>query len=39
MAHDPYYTMAQIGLYAAKIGAALITMVEPQVGHHAEYNR
>jgi len=36
---DPYYTLAQTGPYAAKIGSALITMVEPHLGHEAAYNR
>src|SRR3954471_20266851 len=39
MSDDPYYTLAQTGPYAAKIGSALITMVEPHVGHEAGYNR
>ena len=39
MSDDPYYTLAQTGPYAAKIGAALITMVEPHPGHDASYNR
>ena len=39
MSDDPYYTMAQTGPYAAKIGSALITMVEPHPGHDAAYNR
>jgi hypothetical protein len=36
---DPYYVLAQTGPYEAKIGAALITMVEPHVGHERAYNR
>lgn len=39
MSDDPYYTMAQTGPYEARIGSALITMVEPHVGHEAGYNR
>src|SRR3954449_4631945 len=36
---DPYYHLAQTGPYAPVIGAALITMVEPHVGHERTYNR
>ena len=36
---DPYYHLAQTGPYAPVIGAALITMVEPHVGHEHAYNR
>ena len=36
---DPYYHLAQTGPYAPAIGAALITMVEPHVGHERAYNR
>ena len=36
---DPYYHLAQTGPYAPEIGAALITMVEPHVGHERAYNR
>jgi len=36
---DPYYHLAQTGPYAPVIGAALITMVEPHVGHERAYNR
>ncbi len=36
---DPYYHLAQTGPYAPVIGAALITMVEPHVGHEHGYNR
>src|SRR6478609_612420 len=36
---DPYYHLAQTGPYAPVIGAALITMVEPHVGHEHTYNR
>ena len=36
---DPYYVLAQTGPYAPEIGAALITMVEPHVGHEHAYNR
>jgi hypothetical protein len=36
---DPYYHLAQTGPYAPVIGAALITMVEPHVGHERGYNR
>ena len=39
MSDDVYYTLAQTGPYAAKIGSALITMVEPHPGHDAAYNR
>ena len=39
LSDDPYYTLAQTGPYAAKIGSALITMVEPHLGHEAAYNR
>ncbi|HEY4333665.1 MAG TPA: hypothetical protein VGM78_13885 [Ilumatobacteraceae bacterium] len=39
MSDDPYYALAQTGPYAARIGSALITMVEPHVGHEAAYNR
>jgi hypothetical protein len=39
MSDDPYYTLAQTGPYAARIGSALITMVEPHLGHDAAYNR
>ena len=33
LADDPYYHLAQTGPYAPEIGSALITMVEPHVGH------
>ena len=36
---DPYYHLAQTGPYAPEIGSALITMVEPHVGHEHGYNR
>ena len=36
---DPYYDLAQTGPYAPAIGSALITMVEPHVGHEQSYNR
>src|SRR3954447_16017349 len=36
---DPYYHLAQTGPYAPVIGAALMTMVEPHVGHERAYNR
>jgi hypothetical protein len=39
LADDPYYSLAQTGPYAPVIGSALITMVEPHVGHDAAYNR
>jgi len=39
LADDPYYHLAQTGPYAPVIGAALITMVEPHVGHEHGYNR
>jgi hypothetical protein len=39
MSDDPYYVLAQTGPYEARIGSALITMVEPHVGHEAAYNR
>jgi len=39
MSDDPYYTLAQTGPYEARLGSALITMVEPHVGHEAAYNR
>jgi hypothetical protein len=39
MSDDPYYTLAQTGPYAPTIGSALITMVEPHLGHDAAYNR
>jgi hypothetical protein len=39
LADDPYYHLAQTGPYAPAIGAALITMVEPHVGHEHAYNR
>jgi hypothetical protein len=39
MSDDLYYTLAQTGPYAAKIGSALITMVEPHPGQDAAYNR
>jgi hypothetical protein len=39
LADDPYYHLAQTGPYPAAIGSALITMVEPHVGHEHAYNR
>ena len=36
---DPYYDLAAVGPYEARIGSALITMVEPHVGHDWAYNR
>jgi hypothetical protein len=36
---DPYYHLAKSGPYAPEIGSALITMVEPHVGHEHGYNR
>lgn len=39
LADDPYYHLAQTGPYAPEIGSALITMVEPHVGHEHGYNR
>jgi hypothetical protein len=39
LTEDPYYHLAQTGPYAPVIGAALITMVEPHVGHEYAYNR
>jgi hypothetical protein len=39
LTEDPYYHLAQTGPYAPVIGAALITMVEPHVGHERAYNR
>ncbi len=36
---DPYFELAQKGPYAARIGSALITMVEPHPGREAAYNR
>src|SRR5437899_491412 len=36
---DPYYDLAAVGPYEARIGSALITMVEPHVGHERAYNR
>ncbi len=32
-------TLPSTGPYAAQIGSALITLVEPHVGHEADYNR
>jgi len=37
--NDPYYELPKTGAYDVKIGAALITMVEPHVGHERAYNR
>ena len=34
-----YTELAATGPYEAKIGSALITMVEPHVGHEYSYNR
>lgn len=39
MSDDTYYDLAKTGPYAARIGSALITMVEPHVGHESAYNR
>lgn len=39
MTDDPYYRLAQTGPYAARIGSALITMVEPHPGYDRAYNR
>ena len=36
---DPYYELPKTGPYEVKIGAALITMVEPHIGHDQAYNR
>jgi hypothetical protein len=36
---DPYYELPKVGPYEVKIGSALITMVEPHVGHDHAYNR
>ncbi|MFM8305156.1 MAG: hypothetical protein ACKOA9_12820 [Actinomycetota bacterium] len=36
---SPYSTLPAEGPYAAAIGSALITMVEPHVGHEHAYNR
>jgi hypothetical protein len=36
---DPYYELPKVGPYEVKIGAALITMVEPHAGHDRAYNR
>lgn len=36
---SPYSTLPAEGPYAPAIGAALITMVEPHVGHEHAYNR
>jgi hypothetical protein len=34
-----YTKLASVGPYEVKIGSALITMVEPQIGHDEAYNR
>ena len=39
MSDDAYYDLASVGPYAPMIGSALITMVEPHVGHERGYNR
>ena len=39
MPEDLYYELAQQGPYEAAFGSALITMVEPHVGHEHAYNR
>ena len=36
---DPYYELPKVGPYEVRIGSALITMVEPHVGHEHDYNR
>jgi hypothetical protein len=36
---SPYTKLASVGPYEVKIGSALITMVEPHVGHDEAYNR
>jgi len=38
-AKNPYWILPWKGPYDVKIGRALITMVEPHVGHEASYNR
>lgn len=39
MADNPYSALPAVGPYAVTIGAALITMVEPHLGHAEAYNR
>jgi hypothetical protein len=39
MTESPYSTLPREGPYDVAIGAALITMVEPQPGHERAYNR
>ena len=39
MSTDPYYDLPKVGPYEVRIGSALITMVEPHVGHERAYNR
>jgi len=36
---EPYYDLPKVGPYEVRIGSALITMVEPHVGHEHAYNR
>ncbi|MBV8950088.1 MAG: hypothetical protein JOZ99_04380 [Actinobacteria bacterium] len=36
---NPYSTLPSTGPYETKIGSALITLVEPHVGHEHAYNR
>lgn len=36
---NPYSTLPSVGPYDTKIGSALITLVEPHVGHERAYNR
>ncbi len=36
---SPYTQLASVGPYDVRIGSALITMVEPHVGHEVAYNR
>jgi hypothetical protein len=36
---SPYSQLPAVGPYEVKIGSALITMVEPHVGHEVAYNR
>jgi len=36
---DPYYELPKVGAFEVRIGAALITMVEPHPGHDHAYNR
>jgi hypothetical protein len=38
-ATSPYTQLASVGPYDVRIGSALITMVEPHVGHEVAYNR